>query len=212
MKEIKGQPIKKIGGGAFHLSGDKIDTDRIIPARFLTCTSFDALGPSVFADDRSPMREKGLVHPFDDENSRGCNILVVRAEFGSGSSREHAPQALKFWGIEAIIGLSFAEIFAGSSVSIGLPCVTVSLQNHEWLIHGLDMGAFAVYIDLVKMEITVEHQFESEPIKCFMPKTHQKKLVEGKWDNLPALMATPMSKVKVTIARIPFLDMTALAP
>jgi len=121
--------ILKISGKCISLIGNDIDTDRIIPARFLKCVNFDSLGKSVFEDDRKTLKGS---HPFDLKENEDSSILIVNSNFGCGSSREHAPQALIRWGIRAIIGESFAEIFYSNCIAIGIPCFTLpkkSIQN-----------------------------------------------------------------------------------
>ena len=121
--------ILKINGNCISLIGNDIDTDRIIPARFLKCINFDLLGASVFEDDRKTLKGK---HPFDLEENKNATILIVNSNFGCGSSREHAPQALMRWGIKAIIGESFADIFYSNCIAIGIPCFTlpkISIQE-----------------------------------------------------------------------------------
>ena len=118
--------ISQITGKCISLIGNDIDTDRIIPARFLKCVNFDSLGRSVFEDDRKTL--KGI-HPFDLKENQDSSILIVNSNFGCGSSREHAPQALIRWGIRAIIGESFAEIFYSNCIAIGIPCFTLPKQS-----------------------------------------------------------------------------------
>lgn len=121
--------INRIEGSGIPLRGDNIDTDRIIPARFLKAITFDGLGDHVFEDDRAALAD----HPFSNPAYRQAKVLLANENFGSGSSREHAPQALKRWGIEACVGESFSEIFRGNSLAIGLACVTVSREAVEQL-------------------------------------------------------------------------------
>ena len=121
--------ISQITGKCISLIGNDIDTDRIIPARFLKCVNFDSLGKSVFEDDRKTLKGS---HAFDLKENQDSSILIVNSNFGCGSSREHAPQALIRWGIRAIIGESFAEIFYSNCIAIGIPCFTLpkkSIQN-----------------------------------------------------------------------------------
>ncbi len=118
--------ISQISGKCISLIGNDIDTDRIIPARFLKCVSFDLLGKSVFEDDRKTLKGR---HPFDLKENQDSSILIVNSNFGCGSSREHAPQALIRWGIRAIIGESFAEIFYSNCIAIGIPCFTLPKKS-----------------------------------------------------------------------------------
>ena len=121
--------ISQVNGKCISLIGNDIDTDIIIPARFLKCVNFDSLGSSVFEDDRENLKGN---HPFDLEKNKNSTILIVNSNFGCGSSREHAPQALMRWGIKAIIGESFAEIFYSNCIAIGIPCFTLSKKSiHE---------------------------------------------------------------------------------
>jgi 3-isopropylmalate/(R)-2-methylmalate dehydratase small subunit len=118
--------ISQISGKCISLIGNDIDTDRIIPARFLKCVSFDSLGKFVFEDDRKTLKGS---HPFDLKENQDSSILIVNSNFGCGSSREHAPQALIRWGIRAIIGESFAEIFYSNCIAIGIPCFTLPKKS-----------------------------------------------------------------------------------
>ena len=120
--------ILQISGKCISLIGNDIDTDRIIPARFLKCVNFDALGNSVFEDDRKTLKGR---HPLDLQENKNASILIVNSNFGCGSSREHAPQALMRWGIKAIIGESFAEIFYSNCIAIGIPCFTLPKKSIE---------------------------------------------------------------------------------
>jgi 3-isopropylmalate/(R)-2-methylmalate dehydratase small subunit len=120
--------ISQIDGRALPIRGNDIDTDRIIPARFLVTVTFEGLEQHVFEDDR-----KSSAHPFDDPRYAGAAVLIVNSNFGCGSSREHAPQALQRWGIKAVIGESFAEIFFGNSLMIGMPCVTAKAADIDAL-------------------------------------------------------------------------------
>jgi 3-isopropylmalate/(R)-2-methylmalate dehydratase small subunit len=121
--------IVEVSGSAIALRGNDIDTDRIMPARFLREITFEGLGEHVFADDRVQEKRAGRTHPFDDPKLAKSKILFVEKNFGCGSSREHAPQGLRRWGIRAIVAESFGEIFAGNCISVGVPCVRTSAET-----------------------------------------------------------------------------------
>jgi 3-isopropylmalate/(R)-2-methylmalate dehydratase small subunit len=120
---MSGTSINKISGKGVYVEGNDIDTDRIIPARFLKCVTFDELGPALFYDVRFDSEGKSVNHPLDDPRHEGAEILISDANFGCGSSREHAPQAIQKFGLKAVIAESFAEIFYGNCTTLGIPCV-----------------------------------------------------------------------------------------
>jgi 3-isopropylmalate/(R)-2-methylmalate dehydratase small subunit len=191
--------VKQISGKAIALIGDDIDTDRIIPARFLRCVTFDGLGEHVFADDR--VQELGK-HPFDLPQYQGANILVVNNNFGCGSSREHAPQALAKWGIQAVVGQSFAEIFLGNCVAIGVPCVTAQpdqIRQLQALISENPQTVFSV--DLESMQVTGGDL--AVPVE--MNEGSRQMFLQGTWDNCGQLIANAES-VKVTASGLPYLN------
>ena len=129
--------ISQINGQCISLIGNDIDTDRIIPARFLKCVNFDSLGESVFKDDRETLNG---IHPFDLKENKNASILIVNSNFGCGSSREHAPQALMRWGIKAIIGESFADIFYNNCIAIGIPCFTLPNKSIKEIQNNKDLS------------------------------------------------------------------------
>jgi 3-isopropylmalate/(R)-2-methylmalate dehydratase small subunit len=171
--------LDRISGRGISLRGHDIDTDRIIPARFLKCVSFEGLEAHAFEDDRTQLQERGQTHPFSDTRFAGARILVVNGNFGCGSSREHAPQALQRWGIQAVVGESFSEIFFGNSVALGMPCLTVSA-------HDADALQAAIEAD-PKVEIAVSVSAQSVEVngKTFqasVPAGAREALTAGTWD------------------------------
>ena len=191
--------VKQISGRAIAVEGNDIDTDRIIPARFLRCVTFDGLGEHAFEDDRA--HTKGQ-HPFDQPQYQGASILVVNNNFGCGSSREHAPQALSKWGIKAIVGQSYAEIFFGNCVAIGVPCVIASpeeVQQLQALIKENPQASLTV--DLESMSVTTDNL--SIPVE--MNQGSRQMFLEGTWDNCGQLVSNA-EKVKVTATKLPYVN------
>lgn len=191
----------KISGKTIALDGNDIDTDRIIPARFLRCVVFDGLGEHAFEDDRLQLKEQGKVHPFDIPERGEAEILFVNKNFGCGSSREHAPQALMRWnkGIKAIVGESFAEIFFGNCVALGIPCVTASREHVEELkAAGNDPNAIAT-IDL--QALTAQVGDVTVPVN--MPDSPRAQLTSGRWDSTAELLEGKPDVAK-TVAELPY--------
>ncbi len=177
-------PIGKISniiGQCIPLIGNDIDTDRIIPARFLKCVNFDSLGESVFADDRKNL--KGM-HPFDLEKNKNASILVVNSNFGCGSSREHAPQALLRWGIKAIIGESFADIFYSNCIAIGIPCFTLTKELIQKIQKDKDDKFLFLEIDLKKSLAKSKDLNLNLEIK----ESSRKMFLSGEWDATSTLL------------------------
>ena len=173
--------FSQINGKCISLVGDDIDTDRIIPARFLKCIDFDSLGESVFDDDRKTLKGN---HPFDLETNKGSSILIVNSNFGCGSSREHAPQALMRWGIKAIIGESFADIFYSNCIAIGIPCFTLPKKSIKEIQKYQDIQNLFLEIDLFKSTAKAEELKFNLEIK----ETSKKMFLSGEWDATSKLL------------------------
>ena len=191
--------IKSIQGRSFAMKGDDIDTDRIIPARFLKCVSFSALGEQVFADDRKELKGN---HPFDIEHNKGANILIVNDNFGCGSSREHAPQALMRWGIRLIVGESFAEIFFGNCLALGIPCLTAPKEEINKLQKLVEADNKQIWnFNLKKLSITNQE----ESIKLNLEEGAYNMFYSGKWDATSQLLDEE-ERVKNTVKKLPYLN------
>ena len=191
--------IKQIIGQGVPVVGNDIDTDRIIPARFLRCVSFDGLGKQAFADDRVQAEGK---HPFDLPQYKKATILVVNANFGCGSSREHAPQSLSRWGIQGIIGESFAEIFLGNCTAIGVPCVTAT-PDIVGEIQKLLQDSPETKIEINLETKTVVYGDSTAPIQ--INPASQQMFVKGTWDNCGQLVQNE-SAIKNTATQLPYLN------
>src|SRR6185312_12037545 len=150
--------IQQIAGRGLPLPGENIDTDRIIPARFLRSITFEGLENHLFEDDRKQLATAGATHPVGDPRYAGATILLVNANFGCGSSREHAPQAIRRYGIRAVVGESFSEIFFGNSVALGMPCVTADAETMSALMRRVERDpAIQVAVDLDRMLVAAAH-------------------------------------------------------
>jgi 3-isopropylmalate/(R)-2-methylmalate dehydratase small subunit len=195
--------ITTVSGSAVVVRGDDIDTDRIIPARFLKCVTFDALGPAAFADDRAELAAGSAgLHPFDRPEHQGASILLVNRNFGCGSSREHAPQALMRWGIRAVVGESFAEIFYGNCLALGIPCL---VADHATM---LAIQEFAAGHPAEHFQVDVAQaslQGASERWGLSLAPGPQQMLVSGQWDATGQLLAHG-EQLAATVARLPYLQ------
>lgn len=194
--------IDYVAGTGIPVRGNDVDTDQIIPARFLKVVTFDGLGEVAFFDQRFTDRDEPKSHPFNEQQFQGASVLVVNANFGCGSSREHAPQALKRWGIDAIVGESFAEIFAGNCLALGIPTVTASPTDVSSLQKWIDEHpAGTVEVDVTDATVT----FGGTSIHGAVDDAQQKALAEGIWDTL-ALMRANADLIAETAASLPYVD------
>ncbi len=196
--------VKTVSGKGIPLVGNDIDTDRIIPARFLRCVTFDGLGEHAFEDDRKSLAGK---HAFDQPQYQNASILVVNRNFGCGSSREHAPQALAKWGIKALIGESFAEIFFGNCVAMGVPCVTPDADTVQKLQLMLtDNPQVNVTVNLEVMKV----QCGDFSAAVEMGEAAKNMFISGTWDACGQLVNNAQ-KIKQTAAKLPYVSWSQLA-
>lgn len=146
--------VNKVAGRGVYVKGNDIDTDRIIPARFLKCVTFDELGPSLFADERFHEDGSSKNHVLDVPEYQGAEVLLTDDNFGCGSSREHAPQAIQKFGLKAVIAGSFAEIFHGNCTTLGIPCVVMDEDNRRKLSQSIEADPQAeIIIDLENLQV-----------------------------------------------------------
>jgi 3-isopropylmalate/(R)-2-methylmalate dehydratase small subunit len=191
--------VERVAGRGCVLRADDIDTDRIIPARFLRCVTFDGLGEHAFEDDRE--QAKGN-HPLDDRRFAGAAILVVGQNFGCGSSREHAPQALLRSGFRAFFGGSFAEIFAGNCTALGLPCATLAAEPLAKLMDAIDLDpAQDLVLDLRARTLTSR----AGTLACEIPEGVRQQLLEGTW-NATRVLLEAGDAIEATGARLPYVS------
>ena len=189
--------IDRIEGTGIPVRGDNIDTDRIIPARFLKAITFDDLGDHLFEDDRAMTAE----HPFSKPAYRRAHVLLVNENFGSGSSREHAPQALKRWGIKACVGGSFSEIFRGNSLAIGLACVTVTHEEIDRLMAAVERTP-STRLVLSLRDRTIEAG--GRQVTVGIEGSVRDALLTGTWD-ATGMLVDDFDVVRGVASRIPYI-------
>jgi 3-isopropylmalate/(R)-2-methylmalate dehydratase small subunit len=193
--------IREVRGSGLPLRGDDIDTDRIIPARFLKSITFDGLQHHLFEDDRKQLEAAGAAtHAVSNPAYSAARVMVVQTNFGCGSSREHAPQAIYRRGIRAVVGHSFSEIFFGNSVALGMPCPTTSRENTETLIAIVEQNPSAeLVVDLMAMTLTVaDRRFEIR-----LPAPAREAFLDGSWD-ATGLLLENYDEVRTVAARLPY--------
>jgi 3-isopropylmalate/(R)-2-methylmalate dehydratase small subunit len=196
--------VKQVAGKPIPLRGNDIDTDRIIPARFMKAITFDGLGQYAFYDVRFDAEGRQKAHPMNDPRfqAKGPRVAVVNKNFGCGSSREHAPQAMLHWGIKAIVGESFADIFFGNCVALGIPCVTASEADIAELTAAIERDpSQAMVVDIEALTVS----YGDKVYKVAMPAGTRQQLLEGTFDATRILLQAA-DQVRETAKRLPYVD------
>jgi 3-isopropylmalate/(R)-2-methylmalate dehydratase small subunit len=190
------EKITQITGRGVAVQGDDIDTDRIIPARFMKCVTFDGLGEFAFFDERRKEDGREKPHPLNEPKYAGASILLSGSNFGCGSSREHAPQALYRFGFRAVLAESFAEIFFGNSITLGMPCMTMSTEDLKALADLIERDPqILVTIDITEGKVTAADM----DFPASLPGHAKEALTEGKWDAIADLLeGIPQVKSKIS--------------
>jgi 3-isopropylmalate/(R)-2-methylmalate dehydratase small subunit len=179
------EQITQVTGRGVYIPGDDIDTDRIIPARYLKCVTFDGLAEFAFYDERKHLDGSEKRHPLNDPRFLGAKILLTGSNFGCGSSREHAPQALYRFGFRAILAESFAEIFFGNSTTLGMPCVVMRRDDIRALAGLVEEDpAILITVDLLENKVTAADM----DFRAALPDHAREALVRGKWDAIAELL------------------------
>lgn len=194
--------ITSLAGRAVNVPGNDIDTDRIIPARFMKCVTFDGLGEFLFYDVRKNADGTDKPHPLNDARFKGATILLSGANFGCGSSREHAPQAIQKYGIKSVIAENFAEIFFGNSITLGMPLACAKREDIAMIAAAVEASpATEVVIDVVKQEI----RFAGQTVPAQIRDSARDALINGRWDAIGELI-DGISAVRQTAAKLPYLS------
>jgi 3-isopropylmalate/(R)-2-methylmalate dehydratase small subunit len=193
--------ITQVTGRGVCVPGNDIDTDRIIPARFMKCVTFDGLGEFLFYDVRKNADGTDKPHPLNDPRFQGARILFSGANFGCGSSREHAPQAIHKYGLQAVVAESFAEIFFGNCTTLGLPCFAASREDIAKVAAAIEADpALEIVVDVAAKEI----RFGGQTVKASVREAAREALIHGRWDPIGELLEG-VPAVKTTAARLPYL-------
>ncbi|NUB93026.1 3-isopropylmalate dehydratase small subunit [Haloterrigena sp. SYSU A558-1] len=222
--EVEIPEVTRVSGSGVPIRGNDIDTDQIIPARFMKVVTFDGLGEFAFFDVRFDDDDNPKDHPMNEDRFQDSSVMVVNSNFGCGSSREHAPQALMRWGIDAIIGESFAEIFAGNCLALGIPTVTADSETIQDLQDWVDENPDGeIDIDVESEEVTYgvpesddsganqnsESSDAGRTIDVTVDDAQRKALVEGVWDTT-ALMKSNAGEVRKKAAELPYVEDAAI--
>jgi 3-isopropylmalate/(R)-2-methylmalate dehydratase small subunit len=192
--------IKQVVGRAVYVPGDDIDTDQIVPARFLVSVTFDGLGQALFYDARFTREGKPKPHALNDARFTGATVLLAGKNFGCGSSREHAPQAIQKAGLRAIVAESFAEIFFGNATTLGIPCLSLTRPEIEGLAQAIELDpGLELTVDVEHLELRAGARVH----KCQLKPSAHEALVRGEWDPIAQLLAAP-DEVRAVKERLPY--------
>lgn len=195
------EQIKFVSGGGVFVAGDDIDTDQIIPARFLLCVTFDALGGQLFYDARFEQDGSAKQHALNDPRFTGAKILLSGKNFGCGSSREHAPQSIHKAGFRAVVAESFAEIFFGNSTTLGIPCVSLKQAEIAEIASAIDKDPKTeITVDVEKLEVRVSG---GKTYTCEIKPSAKDSLVRGEWDPIAQLLEG-LPQVDAVKQRLPY--------
>jgi 3-isopropylmalate/(R)-2-methylmalate dehydratase small subunit len=193
--------ISQVVGRAVHVPGNDIDTDRIIPARFMKCVTFDGLGEFLFHDVRKDAKGNEVPHPLNEPRFKGATILLSGANFGCGSSREHAPQAIQKYGFRAIVAENFAEIFFGNCTTLGIPCLGAARDDIAQIAAAVAANpALEVVVDVAKQEV----RFGNQAVPATLRASARDALLNGRWDAIGELI-DGVPAVKQVATRLPYL-------
>lgn len=201
------EKITQVTGRGVFIPGNDIDTDRIIPARFMKCVTFDGLGEFLFHDVRRNADGSEKPHPLNEPRFKGATVLLSGANFGCGSSREHAPQAIQKHGFKAIVAENFAEIFFGNCTTLGIPCLNTSRADIARIATAIEADPRTeIIVDVAKSEI----RFAGQVVKASIREAARDALVNGRWDAIGELLEG-LPAVKAKAATLPYLQVFAPA-